>query len=228
MKRIIELTWGWAGSAWTGIRVQGRNELHLTRKIWHSLMGTSMACAYLFSGLSRFQSVVLLASALGFNLMVETLRLKNPKFNEAVFRVWAPFARQCEKNRMSGIPFYVGATLFVVAAFPKEIAALSILLLAWGDPVASLFGILFGDLGPRFKNGKSWIGTLAGVLMSTLVASVFLALYPLKPLEYVIVVLVAGIAGGTAELLPVDVDDNFLIPVVSGSVLTLTYFFLGI
>jgi dolichol kinase len=40
--------------------------------------------------------------------------------------------------------------------------------------------------------------------------------------------LVGGIAGGTAELLPLEVDDNFSIPVVSGFVLWLTFIVLGL
>jgi len=37
-----------------------------------------------------------------------------------------------------------------------------------------------------------------------------------------------GLAGGGAELLPLEVDDNFSIPIVSGFVLWLAFILLGI
>ena len=43
------------------------------------------------------------------------------------------------------------AALLTIAIFPKPIATLSILYLALGDPIASLFGILYGGKGPRFR-----------------------------------------------------------------------------
>ena len=40
--------------------------------------------------------------------------------------------------------------------------------------------------------------------------------------------LIGGIAGGTAELLPFEVDDNFSIPVISGFVLWLAFLAFGL
>ena len=209
-------------------RIQSRSDLHLARKVWHAGMGTLIVGLYLFTGMSRVTGVSILACALGLDLFLETLRLRSPSINRAVLRVWAPFIRQCEVNRMSGTPYYIGAACLTIAIFPKEIAALSILLLAWGDPIASLFGVLFGDRSVRFANGKSLIGTLAGVIACLVVATVFLRVYPFAPFEYLALVVVAGLAGGTAEMLPLEIDDNFSIPTVSGFALWLTYIVLGI
>lgn len=209
-------------------KIQARSDLHLARKVWHSIMGTVIVGIYLFSGMSRVTAVSILATVLGMDLFLETLRLRSPSINQAILKVWAPFIRRCEVDRISGIPFYVGASCLAIAIFPKEIAALSILLLAWGDPIASLFGILFGDRSIRFANGKSLIGTAAGVLTCLIVSSAFLSAYPYSVGEYLALVLVGGIAGGTAEMLPLEIDDNFSIPMVSGFGLWLTYIVLGI
>ena len=191
-------------------------------------MGMVIVGIYLFSGMSRVTAVTILASVLGFDLFIETLRLRSPTLNQAVLKIWGPFIRRCEVNRISGIPYYVGAACLAIAIFPKEVAAVSIMLLAWGDPIASLFGILYGDRSVRFSNGKSLIGTLAAVLACVIVSSIFWTAFSFNPLEYVALVLVGGIAGGTAEMLPFEIDDNFSIPMVSGFALWLTYIVLGI
>jgi dolichol kinase len=227
MKRISQVTtWAfqWLGSS----RIQARTDLHLARKVWHATMGMVIVGIYLFSGMSRITAVTILASVLGLDLFMETLRLRSPRLNQAILKVWGPFIRKCEVNRISGIPFYVGAACLAIAIFPKEIAALSILLLAWGDPIASLFGILYGDRGPRFANGKSLVGTVAGVIACLMVASVFLGAYSFTAFEYLALVAVGGLTGGTAEMLPLEVDDNFSIPMVSGFSLWLAYIVLGI
>ncbi len=211
-----------------GARIHARTDLHLARKVWHATMGMVIVGIYLFSEMSRSTAVVILTSALGLDLVVETLRLRSPQLNQVMMKVWGPFIRKCEIDRISGIPYYVGASALAIAVFPKEVAALSILFLAWGDPLASVFGILFGDRSLRFSNGKSLIGTIAGVLTCTTVAAVFLSAYSFAPSEYLALVLIGGLAGGLAEMLPLEIDDNFSIPMVSGFALWLAYIVFGI
>jgi dolichol kinase len=60
------------------------------------------------------------------------------------------------------------------------------------------------------------------------VSYVFLSNYHLSPVTLMTMTLVGGLAGGTAELLPLEVDDNFSIPIVSGFILWLGFILLGI
>lgn len=210
------------------VRLHLRQELHLARKLWHMLMGLLMVAVFL-SGLSRLTATLILGSLLGINLLVETARLRIPKFNEAFVRFWGPIIRSCEVNRLSGTPYYLGSALIVVALFPKAIAALSLLFLACGDPMASLVGILYGKHGPRFANGKSWIGTAAGVVTCAAVSFIFWNTFPaIRGPELGVLVLLGGLAGGLAELAPWEIDDNFSIPVVSGLALWIACSVLGL
>lgn len=210
------------------IRLHARQDLHLARKLWHMLMGLLMVAVFL-SGLSRLSATLILGSLLGINLWVETARLRNPKFNEAFVRFWGPIIRNCEVNRLSGTPYYLGSALIVVALFPKAIAALSLLFLACGDPMASLVGILYGKRGPQLGNGKSWIGTAAGILTCSAVSLIFWNTFPaIRGFELTLLVLLGGLVGGLAELAPWDIDDNFSIPVVSALALWLICWTLGI
>ncbi len=190
--------------------------------------GLLMVTVFL-SGLSRHTAVLLLGSLLGLTLLLETARLKIPAFNEAFVRFWGPIIRSCEVNRLSGTPYYLGAALIVIALFPKPIAALSLLFLACGDPMASLVGVLYGDRGPRFASGKSAIGTAAGVLVCLAVSLVFWSVFPnLRGPEFLTLVMVGGLAGGLSELAPWELDDNLSIPVISALVLWISSVALGV
>jgi dolichol kinase len=135
--------------------------------------------------------------------------------------------RACEVNRLSGIPHYLAATILAISIFPKPVAILSILYLALGDPIASLIGILYGSEGPRFASGKSLVGTTAGVLTCALATGLFLKTSPVSSLNWMLLTVVGGLAGGLAELVPLEVDDNFSIPVISGFVLWLAFILIG-
>lgn len=210
-----------------------RSDLHLVRKAWHMLMGLFMVAVYM-AGLTRSQGVLVLGVVLAICLAVETARLRIPSFNDVVVRFWGPLMRSCEVNRYTGTPYYIASTLIAVGIFPRPIAALAIAFLAVGDPIASLFGILYGDKSVRFSNGKSLIGTAAGMVACAAVAFTFLQFMnetqfmELKFEHLLILSGIGGIAGGGAELLPMEVDDNFAIPVVSGFVLWLAFIGMGI
>jgi dolichol kinase len=211
----------------TAWRLRLRNDLHLARKTWHCCMGLFMVFVYTI-GTPKVVCVLLLLSALTFFLTAEYARLKFPKLNQFAIRVMGPIMRKSEVNKVSGTPFYVGSVLLSVIIFPKSIAILSILFLAIGDPVSSIFGILYGDLGPRFANGKSLIGTAAGMGICALITFVYFFATGNTFGASVLIALAGGIAGGGAEMIPLDIDDNFSIPLVSGLALWVTYLFVGI
>ena len=214
-------------AVWIPIRLHVRNDLHLARKAWHMFMGLFMVAMYL-TVLSRSASVLILGFFLGLNLLVESLRLKIPALNERILRLWGPLMRSCEVKRMSGTPYYLSSAILAVGIFPEPIAALSILFLAVGDPLASLAGIMYGDRSIRFSNGKSLIGSLAGTTACFVVGFLFLAMLGLPLHQVLVLSFVGAVAGGGAELLPLEVDDNFSIPIVSGFALWLACIIFGI
>ena len=209
------------------VRLHFRNDLHLTRKVFHAVMGVLIAVVYM-GGFDQFSAVVILGSFLGFDLFMETLRLRSPVWNGRMVRFWKHILRAHEAHQLSAVPHYLASVILAIMIFPRPVATLSILFLALGDPIASLFGILYGSYGPRFASGKSLIGTLAGVITCTLLSLVFLSSLSLSMPTLWVVSLVGGAIGGTAELLPFDMDDNFTIPVVSGFVLWLAFIVFGI
>lgn len=205
------------------VRLQQRTNLHLTRKVWHLTMGVLILAVYSSLHMNRWTASVTLASLLACALLFERTRLRNRHFNQMVARLFSPIMRACEMDRVSGIPAYLGGVFVAVLIFPEPVAIASILCLAVADPMASLVGILYGDRTIRFSNGKSLAGTLAGILASAFVLfAVFAGLgLPLSALAWIVAI--GAVAGGTAELLPLGIDDNFSIPVLTGFTVWLAY-----
>lgn len=210
------------------VRLQFKSDLHLARKAWHMIMGLVIVYCYL-AGMSRSSAVLVLSCFLGADLLIELSRLRIPSVNEAVLKYWGIFMRTHEVTKMSTIPYYISAAILAIGLFPKPVAILSMLYLACGDPVASFVGILYGHRGPKICEGKTLIGTLAGVFSCFILSFIYLKTVPgLTPEALWIVSLVGGLAGGTVELLPLDIDDNFTIPVISGFVVWAVFLLFGI
>ncbi|NDF15863.1 hypothetical protein EB061_11165 [bacterium] len=208
-------------------RLRLRNDLHLARKVWHCGMGVFMALVYGL-GTPQLVCVLFLICGLAFFLVAEYARLMFPRWNAFAIRVMGPLMRKSEVNRVSGTPFYVGSVLLSVAIFTKPIAILSILFLAIGDPVSSLVGITWGDLGPRFSNGKSLIGTVAGMGVCCLITFCYLVYTGVGAGVAAMIALAGGVAGGGAEMIPLEIDDNFSIPLVSGMALWVAFTVFGV
>jgi len=208
-------------------RLKLRNDLHLARKIWHCGMGVTMALIYGL-GTPKPLCVTLLLIAFVFFTGMEYIRLKVPSINKFAIKMMGPIMRSHEVEKISGTPFYVGSVLLSVIIFPKLIAILSILYLAFGDPISSIFGILWGDLGPRFTNGKSLIGTAAGMGICCVITFITMLLNSIPAGPAILIALAGGLAGGGAEMIPLEIDDNFSIPIVSGLALWVTFLIFGV
>lgn len=226
MKRTADVK---ATELFSGVEVQLplRHDLHLARKIWHMIAGFVIVFLYCI-GIPQTIGVILLSAALVLALFMESKRLRNPSLNSRILKIWGPVMRNHETSRMSTTPHYIASALIAIGIFPRPVAILSILYLACGDPIASLFGILYGHKGPRFKSGKSLIGTTAGIFTCALVTFFYLGTQSLPVFTLLSLTVIGGLAGGLAELLPFEVDDNFTIPVVSGFTLWLAFIIFGI
>lgn len=163
----------------------------------------------------------ILGTLLAGAMSLEYARARWEWVNSLTLRFLGPIMRDTEVNQLSGIPFYMASCLFAFLIFPRHVAALSILYLAFGDPFSSYFGVLYGR-NKIFPN-KSLQGTLAGFVVCALATFVYLYWQGFAAEKILIFTLLGGFAGSVAELLPLNVDDNFAIPVVSGALMTLAF-----
>jgi dolichol kinase len=184
---------------------------HLGRKIYHLFGGIGLLSVYYLLG--REQALLFYGVFFFIVLALDIVRLNSPSVNKFIYSRFGSFVRQNEAHRLTGTAPYVlgiGLSLFLYSA---PVATAAVCFLAFGDVAATAVGERYGKT--RIGD-KSLEGTTAFILASMTVGF-FLTLIGIAPMTAVIV-LGALIAAGV-ELLPLPVNDNLVIPIVSGAVM---------
>lgn len=186
---------------------------HIGRKVYHLAGGIGLLSLYFI--FSRDQALLFYA---GFFLLVLTLdliRLNVPSINRIVLTKFSSFIRSNEEHRLTGTAPYVLGIGLSLYLYRMDIAAAAICFLAFGDVAATTIGERYG----RTKIGnKSLEGSLAFVAAAVSVG----LLLPLVGITVVPgVILTGAIVAAGVELLPLPVNDNLVIPLVSGGVMML-------
>ncbi|MEN0057902.1 MAG: hypothetical protein AAGB31_03635 [Bdellovibrio sp.] len=206
------------------VDLKKRSDIHYARKIWHM---SGVFCMFLaYSYLPPAVSMSILAVAWCLFVPFDFLRHKYPALNDWAVHAFKPIMRQSEVKRLAGTTFLLSGVLLVNILFPRPIVALTLLFLAFADPIASYFGILYGK--DKIFGHKSIQGFIAAFFVCTLLTLAFL-LYHNYLLDHLIVIsLLAGLVGAFAELIPVGkLDDNLTLPVMSAIGLSLLFYFFG-
>jgi dolichol kinase len=191
-----------------------RNDLHLARKLWHMMTGIIGLTIFFQNGvaLEKMATALLVIAVLAF--IMEFARLRNEQLNQIVMIVMKPFMRESEKTSVSGMPFYALGVALSLFFFPERIAILAVLFLIFADPIASLFGILYGR--DKILPNKSLQGTVAAFAVCYLVTLIYGAIYTGSSMNLLVFSIIAGVIGAVSELCSQFVDDNLCIPVLSG------------
>lgn len=138
------------------------------------------------------------------------LKGKNMPFFSQITRHAASKSELCQ-FAFAPIYFGVGILLTLLLPIPDPVCYAAIAIFTLGDSAASLVGGRLSKRATRFNRTKTLEGTAAGFAFGALGAAVFVS--PLAAL--------AGAAVGMlVEFLPLPVNDNVLIPLSAGLVLT--------
>ncbi|MDD4136685.1 MAG: hypothetical protein PHT99_02175 [Methanoregula sp.] len=169
----------------------------LFRQLIHLIFG--LCIAGMVMAIGRTNSVMVLAGGLFIGIMMVDLILRGcrvPLFSPLV----DAFDRgDCLPGR--GALYFAVSGMTCVILFPVTIAVPALVTLAVLDSVTTMVGVRFGRT--RIYNGKSWEGTLAGIVVTVA------ALLPFLTVPGAVVV---AIVAGVIELVS-PVDDNLVIPV---------------
>ncbi len=186
---------------------------HIGRKIYHLAGGIGLLSLYYMLG--RGRALVFYAFLFLVVLVLDIARLTIPAINRIIFTKFSSFIRSNEEHKLTGTAPYIlgiGSTLYL---YQSNIAATAICFLAVGDVAATTIGERYGKT--RIGD-KSLEGTIAFVV-AALAAGVLLHLVGIS-VTHSLVFAGALVAAGV-ELLPLPVNDNLMIPLVSGGVMTL-------
>jgi dolichol kinase/phosphoserine phosphatase len=122
-------------------------------------------------------------------------------------------ASQAELCEFTAAPIYFAVgILLALLLFPAPISGAAIAIFALGDSTASIFGKLIPKKPLPFNKGKTLGGSLCGFFFAFLAGLFFVPL---------VKALVGAVVAMAIECLPLPLNDNVLIPLCTGAVLTL-------
>ncbi len=189
------------------------------RKLYHVAGGVGLLSIYYIFG--RKQALFFYAALFMLILLIDGARLVIPAWNRAIFARFGSFIRKNEEHKLTGTAPYVLGIGLSLYFYALPVAAAAICFLVFGDVAATTIGERFG----KTKIGdKSLEGTLAFVLAAA-IAGFTLFLYG-SALPPGVMLLGAFTAAGV-ELLTLPVNDNLVIPLVSGGIMVLALRIIG-
>ncbi|MGB9893729.1 MAG: hypothetical protein ACPLRA_04895, partial [Candidatus Saccharicenans sp.] len=149
-----------------------------------------------------------------FFLALDLSRLLSSRINLLFFNRIKNFYRSKENKKFSSITIFLFALFLTIMIFEKNLAALAASFLILGDFFSKIFGIGFGRHQIFHKTLEGSLAHLNACLISGYVLSHFLGVA-------VPVYLAGAGAASLFELLPLGVDDNFSVALLSASVMSL-------
>lgn len=201
--------------------LKNRSDLHVARKIWHVCAVFSMFAVWVSS--PYWVSMTLLVVGWLLFVPLDFLRHRNPGMNRSISNVFRPIMRSTEVNRLAGTTYLITGALIITLLFNRGVVSLSLLFLAFADPIASYVGIKYGK--DKLFGHKSVQGFVAAFVVCSIVCFVFLFYNQIQEHMFLFSLL-AGLIGALAELVPfAKLDDNFTMPVLSSAGLTLLFYF---
>lgn len=182
------------------------------RRVFHLLFASGIPISLLYLPIDLAQWL-LIAGSIG-SVITEVVRSLSNGIND-FFVHNLPFFKSGERFEVTGATnLWVSATV-VVFVFDKDVAVLSLLFLAVGDPLAATFGVR--DHRIRIF-GKSLVGTAVFVLGAALAGTVAAAHPDISRVWWMVP---GAIVAAVTELLPLHIDDNLSIPIAAASAMTL-------
>jgi glycerol-3-phosphate acyltransferase PlsY len=156
------------------------------------------------------QALTLIGSIVLFFLLLDLIRLFSKKVNVFFFKKVKDLYKSREYSKFSSITIFLFASFLIVLLFEKPIAVLAVSYLIFGDFFSKFFGIRFGRT-KIFE--KTLEGSLAHFNACLIAGYIFLHFVSVPIPAYLTGVFVASVS----EFLPLGVNDNFSVALLSAS-----------
>ncbi len=168
--------------------------------------------------------------ALGISLVafvpLDFLRQRRPALNDFLIHAFRPIMRDGEEKRLAGTTYLLAGVTFVLLIFPRPVVSMTLLFLAFADPLASYIGIKYGK--DKIFVHKSLQGFMAAYFVCFISSLVYMLTHAYPPDRSLVFCILAGLIGALAELIPVwKLDDNLTLPVLSAVGLCILFYFFG-
>lgn len=195
---------------WLGHHI--KDEFEVRRQLGHAVLGILIVFLIYLDLISS--GVLLVAVLAGGLLSLICLFTELPGVEPILLYFERPHHRK--KFPGKGSFFMVLGALLAVVLFEKNIALAAIATMALGDSVTNIFGRYFGEVKLPYNKKKTIDGAILGVMAASLAAFFFV------PLNVAFVGSLIAMFVETLDLkIGIELDDNVLIPVVAGAVMSL-------
>lgn len=171
---------------------------------------------YLF--IDKHDMLLLVGSITLFFGALDTARVVSRTAEEWLLDHAKFFFRRTEARRYSSATLSLAGAFLTLFLYPKPVASLAIVFATVGDLIAKYVGMEHGRIA---IGGRTLEGSLGYFLACALSGALWAQFVPLTIGQ----VLVGSAAAALTEALPVDLDDNFTVPLISGAVMALPAYF---
>jgi len=191
----------------------------LWRRLWHLFGGSFFPILALF--IPRGILLITLGVMTAIFVAWEIVRFTLPGVNRWMVSHLKVILKKEEGFRPTGTTYLLLSSLAVFLLFEKYVAITSLLFLSIGDLMATVIGEKFGK---RIVFNKSLEGSLACLASCLLIGILMTRISPTMVLP---VAIVGAVSATIVELLPIPIDDNLTIPLLSAGIMTLAMLYFG-
>jgi glycerol-3-phosphate acyltransferase PlsY len=206
--QLIRQFLGWEiRSLREGISAAEKREMRLWRTFLRPL-AVLFPLFYLLLG-KRFILILVGILTLVF-IVFDISRLTFKKFNLALLK--SLVIKQREIKVFSSMSLFLLACFIILLIFENKIAILAISFLIFGDLAAKYFGILYGRRNIFEKTLEGLLAYFVACLLFGFLWSYFLEIS-------LMMIMFGAFAAAIVEVLPIGIDDNFTVGLISASVM---------
>jgi len=145
----------------------------------------------------------------------DIVRLLHSKINLFFFITKPGIFKEKEKGHFSSMTLFLLACFLITLIFNKEIAVTAMVFLIFGDMFSKFFGIQYG----RTKIFRKTLEGSIGFFIACFVSGYFLLSY--FPSLTIWIILIGAIVAALTEMLPIAVDDNLTVGIISAAMMFL-------
>ena len=183
------------------------------RKLYRLGIGALFPLIYYFSP-TLIPVIILLSLFTGLMLFFEFERYLHPGIWDWVLRHFKGMFKE-KPGRLSGTTYFLVASLIVVAFFDKSVAIASLSFLTIGDAASAIIGSKYGKI--KILGGRTFEGSLAFFVVCYVFGLILMNSSEVH-LSHAMVVW-GALSAAVAEVLPVPVDDNLTVALVTALVM---------
>ena len=177
------------------------------RKVIH-ILSIIIPISHIYIFKNKIDMIIFLSAMVIFCFFIEIFRYQHSFISKIFARYLSIIMRNFEKQgSLTGATWVFVGALITIIIVPQPFCILALLFLAFGDSVAALIGMKF----PFIKIGnKTLSGSLACFTMCLFTGLIFDFKISLE------IIFIGAFAATIAELASIKINDNLLIPLLSG------------